>query len=80
MAGIYTRKGDHGETGLFGGTKIYKNDLRVECYGTIDEANSSIGLAYSLIKDEEIRQVLRNIQKKLFSLGSELASESPKRM
>lgn len=75
MGSIYTRKGDHGETGLFGGTRIVKNDIRVECYGTIDEANSNIGLAYSIIDDTEIRQILRHIQRRLFHLGAELASD-----
>lgn len=75
MGGVYTKKGDKGETGLYGGTRIPKNNLRVECYGTIDEVVSNIGSAYSLIKDEELRQVLRHIQKRLFSVGAELASD-----
>ena len=47
MANLYTRRGDKGETGLIGGTRTGKDDIRVECYGTIDEANSMLGLAYA---------------------------------
>ncbi|GAA0721181.1 cob(I)yrinic acid a,c-diamide adenosyltransferase [Clostridium malenominatum] len=75
MGNIYTQKGDRGETGLFGGSKIWKDDLRVQCYGSIDETNSNIGLAYSLIKDHDMRSILNHIQKKLFILGAELASD-----
>lgn len=72
---IYTRNGDKGETRLFGGSKINKDSLRVNCYGTIDEANSIIGLAYSIVKNEDIKAELRDIQKKLFVLGAQLASD-----
>ena len=48
MPNVYTRGGDKGETGLFGGNRTPKDDIRVEAYGTMDEANSAIGLAYSL--------------------------------
>lgn len=72
---IYTRSGDKGETGLFGGSRINKDDLRVECYGCLDEANSFIGLAYSLIKSKDIKIILRNIQNKIFIAGAELASD-----
>lgn len=72
---IYTRTGDKGETRLFGGSKINKDSLRVNCYGTIDEANSMIGLAYSIVKNEDIKEELRSIQKKLFVLGAEIASD-----
>lgn len=75
MGSIYTKTGDKGETGLFGGSRIFKDDLRVTCYGTIDEANSMIGVAYSLIKSDDIREILRHIQKRLFVLGAELASD-----
>lgn len=75
MGSIYTRKGDRGETSLFGGTRIQKSDLRVECYGTVDEANSTVGFAYSLSESKEIRDLLRHLQKRLFTLGAELASD-----
>ncbi|WP_125154606.1 cob(I)yrinic acid a,c-diamide adenosyltransferase [Clostridium rectalis] len=75
MFKIYTKTGDKGETGLFGGSRVGKDDLIVEVYGTIDEANSLIGVAYSVIKDKELREILRIIQKKLFILGAEFASD-----
>ena len=64
-----------GETDLFGGMRISKDDCRVECYGTMDEVNSNIGLAYSLLKDEEMKAALRQVQKRLFVMGAELASD-----
>lgn len=72
---IYTRTGDRGETRLFGGSKIDKDSLRVDCYGTIDESNSVIGAAYSIVSNEDIKKELRNIQKRLFVLGAQLASD-----
>ncbi len=75
MASVYTKTGDNGETGLLGGSRVQKDDTRVSCYGTLDEANSMIGLAYSMIEDNEIRIILRLVQKNLFTLGAELASD-----
>lgn len=75
MGKVYTKTGDKGETGLFGGSRIPKDDLRVDCYGTIDEAISTIGVVYSIINDMEIKEILRDIQTKLFSIGAELASD-----
>ncbi|AOT71340.1 cob(I)yrinic acid a,c-diamide adenosyltransferase [Geosporobacter ferrireducens] len=75
MSGIYTKAGDSGETGLLGGSRILKDDIKVSCYGTIDEANSMIGVAYSITCHQEIKEILRGIQKKLFILGAELASD-----
>ncbi|QNO13999.1 cob(I)yrinic acid a,c-diamide adenosyltransferase [Alkalicella caledoniensis] len=72
---IYTKKGDRGETGLLGGSRTGKDTLRVSCYGTLDEANAAIGVAYSIIKNKEIQDILRIIQKKLFVLGAQLASD-----
>lgn len=72
---IYTRTGDKGETRLFGGSRINKDSLRVDCYGTIDESNSMIGVAYSIVSNEDIKKELRNIQKRLFVLGAQLASD-----
>lgn len=76
MANIYTKTGDKGETGLFGGSRILKDNLRVDCYGTIDEANSMIGVVYSLTNHLDIKEILRDVQKKLFSIGAELASDN----
>ncbi len=75
MPNVYTRGGDKGETGLFGGSRTPKNDIRVEAYGTMDEANSAIGMAYAQSKDEDIREILHHVQERIFVLGAELASD-----
>lgn len=75
MANLYTKTGDKGQTGLVGGSRVAKNDPRVDCYGTIDEANSMLGLAYTLTQDDYIKSKINHIQKKLFVLGAELASD-----
>lgn len=75
MANIYTKTGDKGQTGLIGGKRVWKDHLRVHCYGTLDEANAMLGVAYSLCKNEEIKKTLQHIQKNLFILGAELASD-----
>ena len=72
---IYTRTGDKGETGLFGGSRALKDSLRVWSYGTVDEANSFLGLAYANIKHEDTKNIIRQIQKKLFVVGAHLASD-----
>lgn len=71
---IYTKTGDKGETGLFGGERVSKDSLRITSYGTIDELNSYIGYATTLVKDESIRKNLLTIQNYLFTLGSDLAT------
>lgn len=75
---IYTKTGDKGETSLIGGTRLPKNHIRIECYGTVDELNSWIGL----IRDQNISQkhisVLLEIQDRLFTLGSLLAADPEK--
>lgn len=70
---IYTRTGDQGDTGLYGGARVRKNDPRVEAYGTIDELNAQIGLARSLHVASDLDGPLRRIQSELFTLGAELA-------
>ena len=75
MANLYTKTGDKGQTSLVGGSRVRKSDLQVECYGTIDEANSMLGLAYSNTCQEYIRTTVHAIQERLFSLGAELASD-----
>lgn len=75
MLKVYTKKGDFGETDLYGGTRVSKGDCRVDCYGTMDEVNANIGLAYSLLKDEDMKAALRQVQKRLFVMGAELASD-----
>jgi len=71
---IYTRTGDKGETGLFGGDRVLKSDLRVEAYGCIDELNSFIGLAVSELNDTEVGKILLKIQNYLFTVGTDLAT------
>ncbi|HED05807.1 MAG TPA: cob(I)yrinic acid a,c-diamide adenosyltransferase [Ignavibacteria bacterium] len=71
---IYTKTGDKGETGLFGGVRISKSSERIDAYGTIDELNSFIGLTITEIKDEEILILLEKIQNQLFSTGSDLST------
>jgi cob(I)alamin adenosyltransferase len=75
---IYTKTGDKGKTSLLGGTKIPKSDLRIECYGTVDELNSYIGLVSDLINDEHSKTVLKEIQDRLFTIGSSLACDPVK--
>jgi len=72
---IYTKKGDKGQTSLLGGSRVTKSSLKVSCYGTLDEANASLGVAYSLVQNEELRENIRVIQKMLFVIGAELASD-----
>jgi cob(I)alamin adenosyltransferase len=75
---VYTRTGDDGTTGLIGGTRVKKYDLRLEAYGTIDELNSWIGLIRSQeIKVEDIEDLIE-IQNKLFVIGARLATETAK--
>ena len=75
MANLYTKTGDKGQTSLVGGARVSKDSPRVECYGTIDEANSMLGLAYAQTDRAYIRTTLHTIQGRLFSLGAELASD-----
>jgi cob(I)alamin adenosyltransferase len=70
---IYTRTGDEGLTGLFGGVRLRKDDPRVDAYGTIDELNASLGLARALGLPKEIQGVIEQIQSDLFVLGAEIA-------
>ena len=71
---IYTKTGDKGETGLFGGTRISKNSPRIEAYGTVDELNSFIGLAVTEVKEDSVKSLLNKIQNRLFTVGSDLAA------
>ena len=71
---IYTKKGDSGHTSLIDGQIVNKHNLSVDAYGTVDELNSFLGLLKDYIKDEIIKDILNNIQPKLFSIGSILAS------
>lgn len=71
---IYTRTGDKGETSLWGGQRVSKADLQVECYGTVDEANSWLGLARGLVTSRRALELLPELQQRLQVLASELAS------
>lgn len=71
---IYTKTGDRGETGLFGGERVSKHSTRLDAYGSVDELNSFIGLAILEVKNEELKSILKNIQQKLFVVGSDLAT------
>ena len=71
---IYTKTGDKGETGIFGGERVSKNSPRISAYGTIDELNSYLGYAITQVKDESIRKNLVVIQNYLFTVGSDLAT------
>jgi cob(I)alamin adenosyltransferase len=74
---IYTKKGDSGTTGLFGGKRVDKDDVRVECFGTLDEVNSTIGLLrVKLGNDHEWQSNLHRIQKDMMDMMSHLARPS----
>ncbi len=71
---IYTKTGDDGTTGLFGGGRVRKDDLRVEAYGAVDEANASIGVARGVGLDADVDKLLGSIQHELFDVGADLAT------
>ena len=75
---IYTKTGDKGKTSLISGTKVLKSDLRIETYGTIDELNSWIGLINDFINDFSANTLLKEIQDRLFTIGSSLACDPEK--
>ena len=75
---IYTKTGDLGKTSLIGGTKVPKSHLRIETYGTVDELNSHIGLVSDLIDDAASKIILKEIQDRLFTIGSSLACDPDK--
>lgn len=72
---VYTKTGDKGQTSLFDNKRVDKDDIRVESYGTIDELNTLLGLSKNYIRDEEIYRLIHKIQRKLFDVGAELATE-----
>ena len=77
---IYTRTGDRGETALFGGQRVRKDNVRVDAYGEVDELNSVLGLAGLHVEqagDAELARHLRDIQADLFTMGANLATPAP---
>lgn len=75
---IYTKTGDKGETSLIGGVRVPKFHLRIESYGTVDELNSYLGLIIDGLNNKETSKVLYEIQDRLFTIGSVLASDPVK--
>lgn len=75
---IYTKTGDRGQTGLFGGARVSKADPRVEAYGEVDELNAVLGVARAAAADAPNAALLQRVQSELFSLGAELAKDPSK--
>lgn len=75
---IYTKTGDKGQTSLIGGTRVPKHHIRIESYGTVDELNSWIGLINDQELNQETKIILSEIQDRLFTIGSSLASDPEK--
>jgi cob(I)alamin adenosyltransferase len=74
LAKIYTRRGDDGSTGLFGGPRVRKDDLRVSAYGDVDELNSALGVAREELPEGDLRSLIDALQSELFTLGAQLAT------
>lgn len=77
---IYTKTGDKGQTSLFGGARLPKNHIRIEAYGTVDELNAYIGLVRDVAENQQVKAVLGAVQDRLFTIGSNLASDPSKEM
>ena len=75
---IYTRTGDEGDTSLFDGTRVRKDDARVDAYGDVDELNAWIGVARSSLRETDLDEALTRIQRDLFAVGAELADPGEK--
>ncbi len=73
---LYTKAGDSGQTALFGGGRVPKDHPRVEAYGSVDELNSTLGVAVAFLRQRRLIAALQSIQNELFNIGSELASET----
>ena len=76
---IYTKTGDAGETGLFGGARVSKASLRVEAYGEVDELNSAVGWARVAVSESDLDGLLNRIQNDLFEVGAELGSTAERK-
>ena len=75
---IYTKTGDRGETGLFGGPRVDKDDPRIEAYGTVDELNAVLGLVRCEKLPPDVDDLLARLQNELFDVGAELATPRPR--
>lgn len=75
---VYTKTGDKGTTGLIGGTRVGKDSIRIEAYGTVDELNSYLGLGTDQLGDEQINEWILEIQDRLFTVGASLATDPEK--
>src|SRR5918998_3155060 len=73
---IATKHGDKGDTGLIGGARVSKADVRVEAYGTVDELGAAMGFARSVCEDAEVRELTKSIQRELFTVAGAVASPS----
>jgi len=78
---IYTRTGDHGTTGIIGGSRLTKDNLRIEAIGSLDDANAALGFALTVVKNsapelDEICDILENSQRQIFNIGAEIATPS----
>ncbi|MFA6979816.1 MAG: cob(I)yrinic acid a,c-diamide adenosyltransferase [Ignavibacteriaceae bacterium] len=71
---IYTKTGDKGETGLFGGKRVQKSSVRINAYGTVDELNAAIGVALCYVENDGVKSVLQKLQHQLFIVGADLAT------
>ncbi len=78
MFKIYTKTGDKGSTSLIGGVRVPKNHIRIEAYGTVDELNSCLGMVNDMCNSTEISASIREIQDRLFTIGSVLATNPEK--
>jgi cob(I)alamin adenosyltransferase len=76
---VYTRRGDDGETDLFGGSRVSKDHLRVEAYGAVDELNASLGVCAAATRHGDLREIVQAVQGVLFDLGSYLATPDAER-
>lgn len=76
---VYTRRGDSGETDLFGGQRVPKDHLRVEAYGAVDELNAALGIAAAASASGDVRELVAALQSRLFDLGAHLAAPDPER-
>ena len=74
---IYTKTGDRGQTGLLGGARAAKDDPRIEAYGTVDELNSTLGVARAESPPDDIDRLLAGVEHELFAIGAELARPEP---